>query len=262
MTTETINRPSTDADQTETELTDVDSLSVSTDTVTFAMTPTQAKQFAAIGHAASGDQNRPTICAVRIRYGDGELEAAATDSYRLAWRAFAVVEDLAGMSRDAKETSVTYTGCNSGEVLIPAKPFLTAVATVVKGLGVAVSDRPIIEVAITPGDRDVTVSTTNGASVSVRTIDASYPKIDRFKSDSAPSDKDYAGTMPAFHIAHLDALIKSAGYTAAQLLKAGRAIQFVSNVKYETSTEPANDPIRIKLHGDDSWNAILMPVRV
>ncbi|MEA3502583.1 MAG: DNA polymerase III subunit beta [Actinomycetota bacterium] len=109
-----------------------------------------------VGIAASGDEARPTLTGVLFEENDGGLRLVATDSYRLA------VRDVLGIGA-------------TGSRLVPYRAL--------RELGRTVGDGPM-KVAL--GDREAAFITEQGR-LTVRIIDAAFPKYRQLLPDSYPN---------------------------------------------------------------------------
>lgn len=114
------------------------------------------KALSQVGIAASGDEARPTLTGVLFEENEGGLRLVATDSYRLA------VRDVLGIGA-------------TGSKLVPYRAL--------RELGRTVGDGPM-KVAL--GDREATFITERGR-LTVRIIDATFPKYRQLLPDSYPS---------------------------------------------------------------------------
>lgn len=117
---------------------------------------TLVKALSQVGIAASGDEARPTLTGVLFEENEGGLRLVATDSYRLA------VRDVLGIGA-------------TGSKLVPYRAL--------RELGRTVGDGPM-KVAL--GDREATFITERGR-LTVRIIDATFPKYRQLLPDSYPS---------------------------------------------------------------------------
>lgn len=129
--------------------------SVTEDTVD-VVGETLVKALSQVGIAASGDEARPTLTGVLFEENEGGLRLVATDSYRLA------VRDVLGIGA-------------TGSKLVPYRAL--------RELGRTVGDGPM-KVAL--GDREATFITDRGR-LTVRIIDATFPKYRQLLPDSYPS---------------------------------------------------------------------------
>jgi DNA polymerase-3 subunit beta len=133
---------------------------VPTDTVD-VVGETIVKALSQVGIAASGDEARPTLTGVLFEENDGGLRLVATDSYRLA------VRDVLGIGA-------------SGSKLVPYRAL--------RELGRTVGDGPM-KVAL--GEREAVFITEQGR-LTVRIIDATFPKYRQLLPDSYPNRLEVA----------------------------------------------------------------------
>lgn len=117
---------------------------------------TLVKALSQVGIAASGDEARPTLTGVLFEENDGGLRLVATDSYRLA------VRDVLGIGA-------------TGSKLVPYRAL--------REIGRTIGDGPM-KVAL--GDREAAFITEQG-KLTVRIIDAAFPKYRQLLPDSYPN---------------------------------------------------------------------------
>jgi DNA polymerase-3 subunit beta len=117
---------------------------------------TLVKALSQVGIAASGDEARPTLTGVLFEENEGGLRLVATDSYRLA------VRDVLGIGA-------------TGSKLVPYRAL--------RELGRTVGDGPM---KVSLGDREAAFITEQGR-LTVRIIDATFPKYRQLLPDSYPN---------------------------------------------------------------------------
>jgi len=117
---------------------------------------TLVKALSQVGIAASGDEARPTLTGVLFEENEGGLRLVATDSYRLA------VRDVLGIGA-------------TGSRLVPYRAL--------RELGRTIGDGPM---KVSLGDREAAFITDQGR-LTVRIIDATFPKYRQLLPDSYPN---------------------------------------------------------------------------